>query len=312
MRTSQRPPAGAPKRRVLAVDDTPSNLVALDAVLGTDYELVLAKSGQEAIDILAHDHRIDVILMDLAMPIMSGYEAAEHIQKMPGCVEIPLIFISAVFNQDPEIKRGYEVGAVDYFTKPFDPDILRMKVEVYATFRHRTQVLKERERQLRESEEVLRAGRKLSSVLADLPAGVIIADREGRICQTNEHMLRILESASALENEAYGEILQWWEHEAKAIKEDSALSRALATGEASHNVEVAIPCLDGTTKNVLQSTSPLRSLDGAIVGAVVVVQDLTAHKTLEVEFEHRITSLVALGVELEQRTALDQRGGGAD
>src|SRR6185312_3081099 len=108
------------RSRVLAVDDVPANLVALEAVLGRKYELVGAKSGAEALEILGRDQSFDVILMDLQMPKMDGYEAAVRIKQLAGCEDIPLIFITAVFNEDPQIKRGYEVGAIDYFTKPFD------------------------------------------------------------------------------------------------------------------------------------------------------------------------------------------------
>src|ERR1700733_13026567 len=140
--------SATPKPRILAVDDIPANLVALDAVLGSKYELVHAHSGEEALRLLGQRTDFDVILMDIQMPRMDGYEAAARIKKLAGCDEIPLVFITAIYTQDPSIKRGYEAGAVDYFTKPFDPEILRLKVDVYATFRHRAMVLKERERQL--------------------------------------------------------------------------------------------------------------------------------------------------------------------
>ncbi|HEY1957115.1 MAG TPA: response regulator [Polyangiaceae bacterium] len=289
-----------PKSRLLAVDDVPANLFALEAVLGRKYDLVGAKSGQEALDILKRDTNFDVILMDLQMPVMDGYEAARRIKQMPQCDDIPLVFITAVFQEDPHIKRGYEAGAVDYFTKPFDPDILRLKIDVYASFRHRTALIKARERQLRESEEVLRAGRKLANVLEGLPVGVIIADVDGRICQMNEEALRILKSDSAIATDAYGEVLSWWERNDERIKHGgSPLARALEHGHHTKNQLVPMECLDGTIKNVLESTSPLRSVEGAIVGAVVVMQDVTETKKCEADFEKRITQLVSLGVELE-------------
>src|SRR4051812_15580522 len=117
--------------RLLAVDDTPSNLVALNAVLGRKYTLVEAKSGAEAIAILERDTNFDVILMDVQMPIMDGYETATRIKQLPGCDDIPLVFITAVYSEDPHVKRGYACGAMDYFTKPYDPEILRMKLDVY-------------------------------------------------------------------------------------------------------------------------------------------------------------------------------------
>jgi CheY-like chemotaxis protein len=288
------------KPRVLAVDDIPANLVALDAVLNDSYEILHAHSGPEAIAFLQRDHAIDVILMDVRMPEMDGYQAAAEIKKLPGCAEIPLVFITAVYNEDPHIKRGYEVGAIDYFTKPFDPDILRLKVDVYASFSRRNSVLRAREQQLRESEDVLRAGRKLSSVLEGLPVGVIIADSTGRVFQANDEMLRILKSVSAIKSDEYGEVLDWWRKNEEALRHDrSPLTRTLETGESCRNLAVRLESLDGSTKNLLESTSPLRGLDGAIVGAVVILHDVTEQKELEADFEDRVARLVSIGVELE-------------
>lgn len=280
--------------RVLAVDDTPSNLVALDAVLSRNYALVEANSGAVALAILAKDTDFDVVLLDVSMPIMDGYETAQRIKQIPGCEDIPIVFITAVYNEDPHVKRGYEAGGIDYFTKPFDPDLLKMKLGVYASFRQRSALLKARERQIRESEAVLRAGRKLASVLESLPVGVIITDASGRVCQMNDGALRLLKSVSAIESDAYGDLLSWWERNAARVKRPA--------GQAMHNQPVQLECVDGTTKNVLESTSPLRSADGQIVGAVVVMQDVTEPKKYEADFEERIASLVSIGIDLERVT----------
>jgi len=146
----------------------------------------------------------------------------------------------------------------------------------------------------RESEAVLRAGRKLASVLESLPIGVIITDASGRVCQMNEGALRLLKSVSAIESDAYGELLAWWERNAARVKRPS--------GEATHNQRVQVECVDGTTKNVLESTSPLRSADGKIVGAVIVMQDVTEPNKYEADFEQRIASLVSIGIDLERAT----------
>jgi CheY-like chemotaxis protein len=289
----------ASRPRVLAVDDIPANLVALDAVLRDKYELVYAHSGPEAIAILQSDSAIDVILMDVQMPTMDGYQAATLIKKLPGCDEIPLVFITAVYHEDPHVRRGYEVGAVDYFSKPFDPDILRLKLDVYASFRRRANLLRVKEQQLHDSEEVLRASRMLRSVLEGLPVGVIIADVAGRICQANDEVLRILKSGRVLENDAYGEILDWWRRNEETVRHGpSPLTRTLNTGESVKNQVVSLECLDGSTTRLLESTSPLRGLNGAIVGAVVILQDLTEPTRVEAHFEERVARLVSIGMEL--------------
>jgi CheY-like chemotaxis protein len=288
------------KANVLAVDDVPGNLLALEAVLSGEYSLHLANSGFEAISFLEKRNDIDVILMDLQMPGMDGFEASAQIKKMEGCQDIPIIFITAIYKEEPFIRKGYEVGAVDYFSKPFDPEILRMKVGIYASFRQKAAVLKERERQIRESEELLRVGRKLSSVLESLPVGVMIADTQGRVFQTNEEITRIFNSVKPMESDTYGEILNWWDANGQLIRNhDGPLARALR-GESSHNELIHIPIFDGPSKTVVCSASPLRGLDGKIVGAVFVMQDVTESKKIQATLEQRITDFISLGVELEQ------------
>lgn len=297
-------PALLKKVNILAVDDLPANLVALEAVLAREYNLILAASGEEALDILSERHDIAVILMDIQMPGMDGFEAASQIKKMPHCFDTPIIFITAIYKEDPFVRKGYEMGAVDYFGKPFDPEVLKRKIAIYATFRQRADVLKERERQLRESEELLKAGRKLTAVLESLPVGVLIADEEGSICQSNDEVSRILKSTGATVRDAYGEILGWWDKKGKMIKDESGpLYKALHQGLTTHNHELTIVCLDGDLKELVVSASPLSGSHDHIAGAVVLIQDVTESKKIEEDFEQKIAKLISLGLELQQTSA---------
>jgi CheY-like chemotaxis protein len=291
------------KPRVLIVDDKPANHLALAAVLEEDHALRFANSGHEAIDMLTRSPDVDVILMDVHMPDMDGFECALQIKKNERMRDIPIIFVTAVYQDDPFVKRGYEVGGIDYFSKPFDPEILRMKIGAYAGFRRREELARERELHIRESEEVLRVGRKLSALLESLPVGVLMADVEGRICQSTETAQRILKADPA-DADAYGELLGWWDSAGQMIKEERGpLARALRAGETTHSEPISIRCLDGTTKTILASVSPLRGLDGRMVGAVVLIRDLTEAKKIEEDLAQRVTRLIGLGVELEQSAA---------
>ena len=177
---------------LLLVDDHPSNLLALEAVLSDrEYNLIMAHSGYEAIELMK-THEIALVLLDIQMPGMDGFETARQMKSIEGCRDIPIIFITAVYNEDPFIKKGYEVGGIDYFSKPFDPEILRLKVRLYSSFRQKTYLLQEREKRIKETEELLKTGRKLSDALESLPVGVLIADADGRVCQANEQALKIL------------------------------------------------------------------------------------------------------------------------
>ena len=208
------------KATVLAVDDTPANLIALEAVLQRDFKLLTATSGHEALELLGKHEDVDVILMDLQMPGMDGFETASLVKRMPGCEDIPIVFITAYYADDAIVKRAYHVGGIDYFAKPYDPDLLRLKLSIYASFRQRAAVLQERERQIRETEELSAAGKKLSAMLESLPVGVLISDTEGRICQVNDEASRIFNATSVLESDAYGDILHWWDSSGQLLKDE--------------------------------------------------------------------------------------------
>jgi CheY-like chemotaxis protein len=288
------------KPTVLAVDDKRANLLALDALLGADYNLILADSGAEALRVVEKSADIDVILMDVQMPGLDGFETVERIKAMEAARDIPIVFVTAVYNEDPYVKRGYAVGGIDYFSKPFDPEVLRLKVGIYAGFRRKAETLKQRERHVRDSEELLKVGRKLSGILESLPVGVLIADMDGRICQATEEASRIWRSVDP-DFTDYGEILKWWESSGQRIKaRGGALERAIHGGLSSHSEALTLRCVDGSSRMLFISAVPLRGLDGVIAGAVVLLQDISERAKIGQDLEEKVANLVNAGLELEQ------------
>jgi CheY-like chemotaxis protein len=120
-----------PRAKVLAVDDRRENLVALQAILeGLAVETVAVDGGEDALKKLLVDD-FAVILLDAHMPGMDGFETAAHIKRRERTRHVPILFLTAV-DYDPHLAfRGYQVGAVDYISKPFDPWVLRSKVSVF-------------------------------------------------------------------------------------------------------------------------------------------------------------------------------------
>jgi len=141
------PGAGAPK--ILIVDDRPENLLALEAILqGLGHELVKAHSGEEALKrLLTEDFAL--ILLDVQMPGMDGFETATHIKQRERTRDVPIVFLTAIDGEAHQAFRGYAAGAVDYLSKPFDPWVLRAKVGVFIE-------LYERRRELAQQAEELR------------------------------------------------------------------------------------------------------------------------------------------------------------
>ena len=134
--------------RILMVDDRPENLLALEAILhGLGHELVKAGSGEEALKrLLVEDFAL--ILLDVQMPGMDGFETAAHIKQRERTRDVPILFLTAIDGEAHQAFRGYTAGAVDYLSKPFDPWVLRAKVSVFVELHERRRELVERTQSL--------------------------------------------------------------------------------------------------------------------------------------------------------------------
>ncbi len=135
-----------PKARVLVVDDTEDNLFLMTALLEDKYELLLAASGHEALAIIMSQAPPDLILLDIMMPEMDGYEVLRRIRQHPPSVTIPVIFLTALSTMEEE-QLGLDLGAVDYITKPLSPPLLMTRVQSHlerSTNARRLQALSEK------------------------------------------------------------------------------------------------------------------------------------------------------------------------
>jgi CheY-like chemotaxis protein len=122
---------------VLVVDDKVENRLAMEAILdGQGYRLVMADSGQEALRAALHEE-FSVVILDIAMPEIDGFEVASHLKLTERTKAIPIIFVTA-HGEDPEqVYRAYAAGGADYLVKPLDPELVRRKVAVFAELSRR-------------------------------------------------------------------------------------------------------------------------------------------------------------------------------
>lgn len=128
--------------KILIVDDTPANIQLLYEVLQTDFDAYFALNGSEALQ-KAESLRPDLILLDIMMPVMDGFEVCRHLKVKDQFKNIPIIFITAL-GQPEEESRGLKLGAADYITKPFNPDLVLLRVRNHLELKNQRDMLEQR------------------------------------------------------------------------------------------------------------------------------------------------------------------------
>ncbi len=142
--------------KILIVDDNENNLLSIEVALESEgYTFARALSGKEALRVLLHEQDFSLILLDVKMPIMDGYETAELIYERDSLKDIPIIFITAHDYEEAAMFKGYKAGAVDFIRKPFNPEMLRTKVAVFAEMFKKNLLLKKQEEKLKVTNEAL-------------------------------------------------------------------------------------------------------------------------------------------------------------
>jgi len=182
---------GLPPAKILLVDDQPKNLLALSAMLEPlGQEVVQASSGKEALRYLLRDE-FALVLLDVQMPVLDGYEVAELIRGREKSRAVPIIFLTAIHRDQRLVARAYTVGAVDYILKPIDPEILRSKVAVFIELYQKSQIITRQAEELkrateREFADFRRVSEYRYTMLAEsMPQIVWTTDRQGVLSYGN-------------------------------------------------------------------------------------------------------------------------------
>ena len=165
--------------KILLVDDREDNLFSIAAILEEDkYNIVTANSGRAALKILLTQHDFSLILMDVQMPDLNGFETATIIYERDILKNIPIIFITAYSKDDDHIFKGYKMGGVDYIYKPINPDLLRVKVSVFVELYRKNLQLQLQEKKL------LTVNRSLQKEIEDRKIS------EDKVQQLNEQLIQ--------------------------------------------------------------------------------------------------------------------------
>lgn len=163
--------------KVLIVDDIAENIHMMMALLQDDYDLIPAKRGQAALDKIAKGLRPDLVLLDIVMPEVDGYEVCRQLKANPATSEIPVIFITAV-SEAMDAAKAFELGAVDYITKPFNPPTVKARVATHVKL----------SRTIKELQEAIQQIETLSGLIPICASCKKIRDDKGYWNQIEEYI----------------------------------------------------------------------------------------------------------------------------
>lgn len=281
--------------RVLIVDDDERNLLALKTVVEDVAEVVTALSGEEALrHLLKGDFA--AILLDVFMPIMDGYETARIIRQREHTKRIPIIFLSAINKEDVHLRRGYEMGAVDYVFKPVEPMILRSKVSVFVDLHQKNWEIQQkasrekllREENLRVHQEVLlaeqalrRAEERQALVLDSLPI-ILYLEPIGSIHRAPHYVSGDLEALTGYNlDEIKAAPALWSERVHDADRDRIALARAHMSRTNKLAVEYRWLAKNGEYRHILEQAVVVHDDDGNAVEIAGTLFNVTGQRKLE-------------------------------
>ena len=281
---------------ILMVDDQPAKLMSYEVILQELGErLVKAVSGREALEHLLRGD-VAVVLMDVSMPEIDGFELADMMRQHPRFQKTPIIFVSAVHLTEIDRIRGYQSGAVDYISVPVVPDVLRAKVSVFAELHRKRRELEALNRDLelrvaRRSEELRLLNEQLQqrvaeleSIMQVLPVGVAVA--HGSECDVINGNAAFSEMLGV----RHGEDIPKWsralpfeisQNGEVQSAEELPLHYAVRTGQPTGMLELKVMREDGTPNFLLASASPLFDESGHVRGAVGAFFDVTERKRMD-------------------------------
>jgi len=259
---------------LLIVDDEPFNINLLKELLQDDYDTMVALNGKQALERVYGDMLPDLILLDIMMPDMDGYEVCRHLKADARTRDIPIIFITAMAQVGDEAK-GLELGAVDYLTKPITPQLLKSRVKNYLQLSMQT-------RQLKNLVDILR---QKDRAVEESPVGIIITDTDGVMEYLNPASLSI--HGYDNHNELEGKKASVFKS-GKTSKDTYATMWENLKAEKPWKGEIENRCKDGSLIWIHQNICPVHGDDGMVQHYVSVLEDVTELRSYKENLEQTV------------------------
>jgi two-component system sensor histidine kinase/response regulator len=278
-------PSSEDRVNILLVDDQPANLVALEAMLqGLGQNLIRAGSGREALKwLLTQDFA--VILLDVKMPDMDGFETAAMIRQREKSRHTPIIFLTAADQSQTQAVRGYSVGAVDYMVKPVVPEFVRSKVAVFVELAKKTDLLRRQAQMLRANEQVAREqAAEQAELVRDLEhknrelesfSYAVSHDLRAPLRRIDSYSKAILDSQADRLDETGRKFLERVRQSSREMSQliDDVLYLARVTRAELREQEVDLSALVTLLLDRMRESEPERQVEGKVRPGVIVVGD---------------------------------------
>ena len=267
--------------RILIVDDNQNNLYTLHALISKymDVEVLEANSGQAALDTALNDPRIDLIVLDIQMPEMDGFQTASMLKVRKKTRDIPIIFLTAAYKTDEFQKKGYEVGAADYLLKPIDDNQLINKISTYLR-------LIEKEREMNLQLEALVAERTrdlqlakgyLEKVIGNMGEALLLLESTGKIKAANPAACSMLGYEPAdLIGMSIGDVFEEEEQEQANAFMGTWLEALIRTGTIS-SIEASFIASDQRRVPILFSRTAIKNDSDEITDIICIAKDMTGY-----------------------------------
>lgn len=274
-----------PSFKILIVDDVQHNLFTLhtliDKHLNLRVQIIEATSGKQALEI-ALDQSLDLIILDIQMPEMDGFQTASMLKIRKKTKDIPIIFLTAAYKSTEFQLKGYDVGAVDYLVKPIDDNQLINKISTYIKLieneRNLNVIL---EAKVQERTEALnRANRYMESILLFMGEALIVLKKDGKIEYVNPTACELLGyDQDALIGDSIGDIFEEEDQEKATAFMGTWLEAIIRSGVIT-NVDASFIAKDGTRIPILFSRTALQDEQGELSGIICIAKNMTGYQKI--------------------------------
>jgi PAS domain S-box-containing protein len=267
--------------KLLIVDDHEHNLFTLRTLVQQhmDVQILEATSGRQALDIALGQPDIDLIILDIQMPEMDGFQTASMLKIRKRTRDIPIIFLTAAFKTEVFQQKGYEVGAADYLLKPIDDNQLINKISTYFRLIEKERELnRELEKKVAErTAELAQANTHLENILNYMGEALLVLDSEGTITRANPAACQMLGyTEEALKNLSIGDVFEEEEDEQAGAFMGIWLEALIRVGAIS-KIEARFIARDGRRVPILFSRTAVKDAQGEITDIICIAKNMTGY-----------------------------------